>query len=357
MPILFDEGLEEYNFGRDHPFTGERFTNFPRMLERYFEGENYRLVKAEPVDEREVRKIAGDEYIEFTSQFFNSSNLERDSSDFSKYHSQDNMPGRRSGKMETAARLILGQAKKACDIVVKDQAKAISIGGGFHHAKPDSGEGFCLYNDVAFAAKYLLENHEADRVMILDTDAHFGNGTYEYFSDSHSVLQVDIHQDPSTIYPGTGFAEQVGRDAGEGYTINIPMPERAGDNSYEHVFKEVVVPVTLEFDPSVIIRNGGGDPYVGDPLTNLGLSLEGLTMVGELVSRIQNDVGSGLVDLMVSGYSNDKLHACWIALIAGLMGKEIETEELDHYSSEGRLAKSKQVVKKVKNIHKNYWSF
>lgn len=165
--------------------------------------------------------------------------------------------------MEIAARLVLGQAKKASDIVAKDQAKAISIGGGFHHAKPDSGEGFCLYNNVAFTVKYLLKVHAAERVMIIDTDAHFGNGTYGYFSDSHRVLQVDIHQDPSTIYPETGFAEQVGKGDGKGYTVNVPMPERAGDNAYEHVFNEIVFPVALEFDPSIIIRNGGGDPYAG----------------------------------------------------------------------------------------------
>lgn len=259
--------------------------------------------------------------------------------------------------METAARLVLGQAKKACDIVINDQTKAISIGGGFHHAKPDSGEGFCLYNDVAFAAKYLLEDHAAERVMILDTDAHFGNGTYEYFSDSHKVLQIDIHQDPSTIYPGTGFAEQVGNGDGKGYTINVPMPERAGDKAYEHVFNEIVFPVALEFDPSIIIRNGGGDPYAGDPLTNLGVSMEGLKMVGKLVSQIQNDVGAGLVDLMVSGYSNDKLHTSWIALIAGLIGKDVEIEESDHYRSEGRLAKSREVVKRVRDLHQDYWSF
>lgn len=358
VPILFSEKLKEYNFGKDHPFNVDRFDDFPQMLEQYLKNTDYRLVETDPVDEIELRTIANPGYIEFTRQFFNSSEEERSATDFGKYHSQDNLPGRRSGKMETAARLVLGQAKKASDLVVDtDLGAAVSIGGGFHHAKPGSGEGFCLYNDVAFAAKHLLKKREIDRVLILDTDAHFGNGTYEYFSDDSRVLQIDLHQDPSTIYPGTGFVEQVGKANGKGYTINVPMPVKAGDRAYELVFRDIVVPVASQFDPSVIIRNGGADPYVGDPLTNLGVTLGGLNRIGDLTRQLRKDLGSGLVDLLVSGYSGDRLHRSWLSLITGLMGKEIDIDEAHQDDPEEKLPETKVLIQKIQNVHRNYWDF
>ncbi len=126
------------------------------------------------------------------------------------------------GKVEEAARLIVGQAKMACDLVQSGQyQKVISIGGGMHHAKQRFGEGFCIYNDVAFAALYLIEKYQLDRVMVLDTDAHAGNGTAEYFRANPKILFVDIHQDPRTIYPGTG---------------SLPISERMQDRDLPSIF-------------------------------------------------------------------------------------------------------------------------
>lgn len=188
-PILFRKELSEYDFGKGHPFQGNRFLSFLWALEKYFDKEDYELIKARPISKKDLLLIADEEYIKFTKKFFNSRSSGESISDFSKYHSKDNLPGNDSGKLEKAARLIVGQAKKASDLVKNKHRIAISIGGGFHHAKPNYGEGFCLYNDVAFAAKYLLEARGTDRIMILDTDAHFGNGTYEYFSDNPEVYR------------------------------------------------------------------------------------------------------------------------------------------------------------------------
>ena len=127
----------------------------------------------------------------------------------------------------------------ACDLIQSDQyRKVISIGGGMHHAQRRFGEGFCIYNDVAFAAFYLIDKYKLDRIMVLDTDAHAGNGSAEYFRSNPKILYVDIHQDPRTIYPGTGFSSDIGADAGRGFTVNIPMPLNAGDFSYKLVLDE-----------------------------------------------------------------------------------------------------------------------
>ncbi|MFW6048860.1 MAG: histone deacetylase family protein [Candidatus Bipolaricaulota bacterium] len=355
VSIIYHEELSGYDFGVGHPFRGNRFEDFPSSLEKYGESLNYELKEASPADLTDLLKITGEGYVDFTEGYFNSAGPGEDRERFFKFHSGDNVPGDGSGDVERAARIAVGQAKMAADLIVSGTELAISIGGGFHHAGFSHGEGFCIYNDVAFAGKYLLEKDGIDRVMILDTDAHFGNGTYEYFSEDPEVLVVDLHQDPATIYPGTGFADQVGEGRGEGYTINIPLPPGSGDESYRTVFEEVVSPLTEQFDPQVIIRNGGGDPYSGDPLTDLGVTLAGLRMIGDWVRKLRESTGAGLVDLIVSGYSGSNLHRSWVALIAGLTGsgtRPLETtDKIDH-----GYAKTKEVIGEVKELQDRYWN-
>jgi len=229
-----------------------------------------------------------------------------------------------------------------------------------HHAKPGYGEGFCIYNDVAFTARYLMKNYGLSRVLVLDTDAHGGNGTMEYFYNDPNVLFMDIHQDPATIYPGTGFAEQIGEGVGKGYTINIPMPVYAGYESYEAVFNQIILPVTREFQPEIIIRNGGSDPHFSDGLTNLGLPVRGFQMIGEKVREMADLCGGKLVDLIGSGYNKDVLPHAWLALIGGLTGIKVDIDEPEpmvppRFRTDTALPKTQQVISEVKDLLKPYW--
>ena len=176
------------------------------------EGVHYRALEAAWVSDEDLFRICRQDYITFTRDYYKAASMgDEHTSHFDRYHSIDNRPLGRAGKVEEAARLVIGQTKKACDVVQAGEfEKAVCIGGGLHHAKPNWGEGFCLYNDVAFAGTYLLENFGLDRILILDTDAHAGNGTAEYFYEDPRVLFIDVHQDPHTIYPGTGFTFQCG---------------------------------------------------------------------------------------------------------------------------------------------------
>lgn len=358
LSILFRKEMRGYDFGEGHPFRGSRFSFFLRDLKKQFDSIDYEIVESGPAELEDLLMIADKDYIEFTANFFNSEKINVKNSEFNEYHSRDNLPRNDSGRLEEIARLVVGQAKEASELVIDGHEIAISVGGGFHHAKPNWGEGFCIYNDVAFAVKHLLNSQGIDRVMVLDTDAHFGNGTYEYFMADPRVLQVDLHQDPTTIYPGSGFVNQTGEGDGEGYTINIPMPEFAGDDSYQLVFDEVVEPVVEEFEPQVVIRNGGGDPYVGDRLTSLGLSIGGLRMIGSRVRDICRKIDSGLVDLIVSGYSGERLHLTWLALISGLAEKNIDFEESESFDLSGEpLEETRKVVEKARDIHGELWGF
>ena len=232
------------------------------------------------------------------------------------------------GKIEEAARLIVGQAKMACDLVQSGQyQKVISIGGGMHHAKRRFGEGFCIYNDVAFAALYLIEKYQLERVMVLDTDAHAGNGTAEYFRANPKILFVDIHQDPRTIYPGTGLLPISEQMQGRGFTVNIPLPVHAGNASYLKAFDEIVLPLTKEFKPQIIIRNGGSDPHFNDGLTYLGMTIAGFRMMGDKVREMTEICQGKQIDLIASGYNKTILPYAWLSLISGIADFPITVEE------------------------------
>ncbi len=363
LAILYRPELREYDFGPGHPFRGDRYTVFYRFLQQNVpENGNYVTLQAEPAGEEDLRLICDQDYIKMTQDFFHAIEVgEEYPSEFFRFQSGDNLPIGTPGKVEVAARLVIGQAKKACELVAGGQyTKVISVGGGLHHAKRRFGEGFCVYNDVAFCGVYLASVLKLDRVLILDTDAHAGNGTTQYFTEDPSVLFIDIHQDPLTIYPGTGFANQVGAGAGRGFTVNVPFPELAGDRSYRLAFESIIEPVVKEYKPQVIVRNGGSDPHFSDGLTSLGLTLEGFRMIGEKVRTMAKICDGKEIDLLASGYNRKILPYAWLTQVSGLAGWDYHFDEpeppLQPVETDAIYAKTQKIVEQVRNNLKDYWS-
>ncbi|MFC2016131.1 histone deacetylase [Chloroflexota bacterium] len=361
--ILYRQELREYDFGPSHPFRGDRYEIFPRFLQEYLaEDNNYQILQAVQATDEDLLLICEKDYIDFTRDYYRAANLSLSyPGQFSRFHSGDNMPIGKPGKLEEAARSIIGQAKMACDLVQGGKfKKAVSIGGGMHHAHSAYGEGFCIYNDVAFCGLYLMQEYKLERILILDTDAHAGNGTCEYFNKEPRVLFIDLHQDPRSLYPGIGFSHQIGSGGGKGFTINIPMPVYAGYDSYQLAFESIVQPVTQEFNPQIIIRNGGSDPHFADGLTNLGLPVRGFRMIGEKVREMANACDGEVIDLIASGYNNGILPYAWLALISGLVGTELRIEEPEpipqRFSMDPSLAETEKVIEEVKRQLKDYWT-
>lgn len=365
--ILFSNAVQDYDFGQGHPLQGDRYTRFlPFLQANWPKTAPLHLIKAQPATDDDLLLISTTDYITFTSKYYREayrgSVPNEWKTQFTKYQSLDNQPRQNSGNLEYAARTIVGQAKEGIDLLLQENTKrVISIGGGMHHAKPQYGEGFCLYNDVAFAAHYMLNKYDLTRIAIIDTDAHAGNGTMEYFIDESHVLFIDFHQDPETLYPGTGFINQIGTGSGKGYTINIPLPILARYATYQAIFDNIIEPILREFRPQMIIRNGGSDPHFKDNLTSLGLTVADFHRIGSKIRMYANTFCDGKVlDLIASGYNLDVLPFCWMALIAGLTNIEYAVHEpfpIPPQLNENTLADETEVlIKQLIKELSNHWN-
>jgi len=170
-----------------------------------------------------------------------------------------------------------------------------------HHAERRRGMGFCLFNNIAVAARAALYEFGLHRVLIFDWDVHHGNGTQDIFYDSADVLFISTHQYPH--YPGTGDWREAGAGAGSGYTVNLPLPAGACDAAFSRLFREVVIPLAHRFQPELILVSAGYDGHWRDPLAGLHLSLAGYwQLAAGMVSLAEQLCGSRLVIVLEGGY-------------------------------------------------------
>lgn len=359
--ILYHKNLEKYGFGEGHPLTGERFREFFEFFVSRFTTfkEQLEIIEPEPATDDILELVHSKDYIKAIQSASEGIVL----SNISQYVSGDNLnpfTGYIPRGIEKGARIIVGISLKASELVAQRKfSKTIGIGGGMHHAKPDYGEGFCFYNDVAICVKNLKQKYNLKRILVLDTDAHAGNGTKEIFYDDPEVLFIDIHQDPRTLYPGTGFIHEIGSGKGEGFTVNIPVLPGTGNQAYQYIFEEVIFPLAFEFRPEVIVRYGGSDPHYLDTLTDLGLTLEGFRMIGQKVNQLAGELNGGrCIDLLLSGYNLEVLSFAWSAIIAGVLDLDVDLGGLKEESPPPenlRLRETKEMVSELKRLLQEYW--
>ncbi len=174
-----------------------------------------------------------------------------------------------------------------------------------HHALPRRGMGFCLFNNVAIAARFALEHRGLERVMIVDWDVHHGNGTNDVFHADPSVLFVSIHQWP--LYPGSGAASDTGEGDGEGFTVNLPVPAGTGDAEYTALIDETVVPLAREYRPQLVLVSAGFDAHRDDPLANCLVTEEGFAAMTRSLCDVADSVGAPLGCVLEGGYALDAL--------------------------------------------------
>ncbi len=189
-----------------------------------------------------------------------------------------------------------------------------------HHAEANESMGFCLFGSVALAADYLIGGLGVERVAIVDFDVHHGNGTQHLLEHRSDVLFISLHQDPTTNYPGTGFANELGTGGGEGYTLNIPLAGGGGDDEYREAFESKVLPRLAEYKPKFLLVSAGFDAALEDPLAGMNVTMDGFAwMSRRLVEAAGELCGGRLVSVLEGGYDLDALSRGVVAHVSALV--------------------------------------
>ncbi|MDI6884236.1 MAG: histone deacetylase [Hadesarchaea archaeon] len=192
-----------------------------------------------------------------------------------------------------------------------------------HHAARARGGGFCYFNNIAVMVQSMKREFKLRRIFVIDWDAHHGNGSQDIFYEDPSVLYMSLHQHPLTLYPGTGFADEIGAGEGEGYTVNAPMEPGSGDAEYAAVMREIFVPLCKQFKPELFAVSAGFDAHADDPLTSLQLSTEAYGwLAGLVLEQAERWCGSKTVFLLEGGYNLEALSGGAVNIVKAMAGEK-----------------------------------
>lgn len=219
-----------------------------------------------------------------------------------------------------------------------------------HHATCWQAMGFCLFNNVAIAAKYALANFDIERVLIADFDVHHGNGTQDTFYADPHVLYFSTHQYP--FYPGTGSVGETGTRGGEGFTLNVPLVAGCGDEEYQSVFEDILAPVVRRFQPQLILVSAGYDAHWADSLALMQVSVSGFARLVEILKTLADMFCQGrLVLTLEGGYHPQALPASVKATFDVLLENPEITDPLGKQESRVKPADFLKFLKMVQDTH------
>jgi acetoin utilization protein AcuC len=308
--------------GASHPLKPERLQRTYELLTAYgaFDAPYSQLVPPRPPSRDELTLFHTAEYVDLVARL---SRGERHPEAWRYSFGPGDNPifpgmyeteGLKVGAALTGARLLVNQEVQV----------AFSFGGGLHHALPARASGFCVFNDAAVAIHWLLR--QGLRVAYVDIDAHHGDGVQAAFYDTPQVLTISLHQSGHTLFPGTGFPDEIGSGAGRGYSINVPFAPYTGDQVYLWAFRQVVPPLVRQFAPDLLVTQLGIDTHYRDPLAQLMLTTHGYAaLLAEL--RSLADESGGWLALGGGGYAVDVVPRAW-TLAYGLMSDQSFPDEL-----------------------------
>ncbi|CAA9349340.1 MAG: Deacetylases, including yeast histone deacetylase and acetoin utilization protein [uncultured Nocardioidaceae bacterium] len=268
---VFDQTLVEYDFGRSHPMDPVRVDLTMRLADALgLVGSGALLVVPAPVaDDALVRTVHDEEYVAAVRRAAEDPTRV----DVRRGLGTDDDPTF-AGMHQASAHVVGATVEAARRVWSGEVVHAANISGGLHHAMPDRASGFCVYNDVAVAIRW-LRDHGARRVAYVDVDVHHGDGVEQVFWDDPDVLTISLHETGQLLFPGTGAAEDVGGVGAQGSAVNVALPPGTADAGWLRAFHAVVPPLLREFRPDVLVTQHGCDSHVEDPLAHLALTVDG----------------------------------------------------------------------------------
>jgi acetoin utilization protein AcuC len=266
--FIYSQELEKYPYPAEHPFNTIRAKRVREtaISMGLLSGSGRKEVAPEPAERVVLKKFHSARYLhvlkEASEGKFNAEALGMGigTSDCPVF----------KGLYEGAVLVAGGTLVGARRILSGEADVAFNPSGGFHHAGPERASGFCYINDVVLACMILAE--EGKRILYLDVDVHHGDGVAYAFYNRSDVMTISLHQNPRTLFPGTGFEDEIGSGEGEGYCVNVPLPIGTYDQAYMKAFESLVLPLIGAFKPDVFVFELGADALAGDPLANLCLT-------------------------------------------------------------------------------------
>jgi acetoin utilization deacetylase AcuC-like enzyme len=292
-----------------HPDTPERLQAIERMLSGH-DSLGFERRVAPPAQEAQLELIHSARHVQRIEEMSQTGGGAIDPDTFVGEPSYRAALHAAGGACEMARALMAGEAKVGF----------CSVRPSGHHAEPDRAMGFCLFNNIAIAAELAIRELGARRVLILDWDVHHGNGTAEAFRHRFDVLFISIHQ--ARIYPGTGSLSDSGSGAGEGYTINLPVPAGSEEDLWLSLIEHIAIPVARNFEPELVLISAGFDAHREDPLADCRLEASSFAEMTRHVRELAESLDAPLGAVLEGGYQPIVLAECVRETLAALTSDE-----------------------------------
>ena len=285
--FIYNADAVQYDLGQHHPFKAVR----PELVKTLLESYNLplELTRSQPATVEEIRRVHSSAYVTRVIRASSGEDVPdapqygigtSDTPIFARMHEAT---AGVAGATLTAARMVSSGAV----------TRALNIAGGLHHAQHGMGSGFCVYNDLSIAIADLVSS--GLRVAYLDVDAHHGDGVQWLHYDDPKVLTISLHETGRYLFPGTGHTHELGRGAGLGYSLNLPLEPYTQDESYLDCLTRILEPALAWFKPDVLVLQGGADSHQFDPLADLSLTTQGYATVYRLAVQMAKQYAGGRI--------------------------------------------------------------
>lgn len=311
--VAWDQALTAYDFGPAHPMSPVRLDLTSRLCRELglFDLPQVQVVAPRPVADKVLLTVHDQDYVDAVK----AASADPSAAEPGRGLGTDDDPAF-AGMHEASARVV-GASLAVTQAVWRGGAQhGVNFSGGLHHAMAERACGFCVYNDIAVAIRWLLDNG-AERVAYVDVDVHHGDGVQEIFWDEPRVLTISVHESGRMLFPGTGFPDETGGPGAEGSAVNVALPPGVGDQQWLRALHAVVPPLLRQFRPDVIVSQHGCDTHALDPLAHLQVSVDGQRAAAEMVHELGHELCDGRwVALGGGGYAVvDVVPRTWTHLV------------------------------------------
>ncbi len=337
--LIYTEDYQKYNFGRDHPLRPLRLKLTYSLMEKLKLLDHERLTILNPrlATQQEIERVHSPQYVYVVKK------LSENPDDISTILMVPRHYGLGPGDnpifkgMYEASALVCGASIKAAETVWNEEDFIIAFNpaGGLHHAMRDKASGFCIFNDIGVAIKYLKNLKKDIRIAYLDIDCHHGDGVQWLFYDDPNVLKISYHQDGRFLFPGTGSVNEIGEGKGKGFSINFPLLPGTYNKPFINLFRKTAPKLLETYAPDILITQLGVDTYFDDPLTQMGFSLAVYRDVAQTLKTSARDYcNNKWLALGGGGYLMTVVPRAWTIFLAKMLDVELKNELPDSWIQE-----------------------